>query len=528
MAAGTRSAGRGAAGRVSGRLAVAAGLLLLWEGAARAGAGLHALAGPLEVAAWLWAHAGVTLRASAVTLQSAAAGFLAGNLAALVLAAAAMLVPRAERLLALVALVVFCLPFVATGPILRVIWGPGTGPQATIAALAVYFTTWAALMTGLRAAPAAWFDLLRSYGRGRGAALWHLRLRAALPHFFAGLQIAAPAAILGAMVGEFTGAERGLGVLTIRAMRSIDVPGLWALASVATAASLAVYGAVGAVARRLDAAPPPVILARAATPAGRGPAAVLGSWLAGVAVVLALWQGLMEAFALDPWFARRPADVWHHLAGAPQAAANRAALAAAWVQTVTLAVPGYLAGLALGAGLAAAVVLVPGLGAALLPVAVALRAVPILITAPLVVLMLGRGAAGTIAIVAVMIFFPAFVACLTGLSRLPGPVDDLFASYAAPRWRRLWHAQLPAALPSLFAAARMSVPAAVLAATTTEWLATGIGLGGLLSVAAATSAWGTLWAATAVLALTAVLAYALVERLERAVLRGVAPEQLAP
>lgn len=517
---------RPAAASLPARLAAPLLLLALWELAARAGAGLHAVAGPLEVAGWLRDHAGLTLRATGVTLQAAAAGFAAGNLAALAIAAAAVLVPRAERLLALVALVVFCLPFVATGPILRVLWGPGAGPQATIAALAVYFTTWAALMTGLRAAPQAWVDLLRSYGRGRGAALWHVRLRAALPHLFAGLQIAAPAAILGAMVGEFTGAERGLGVLTVRAMRAIDVPGLWALATVATLVSLAVYAALGALARALDADPPPLILARADAARARHPLARLAGAAAAALLVLALWHALMEAFALNPWFARRPADVWHHLADAPQAAAHRAALARAWVQTMVLAVPGYLAGLALGAALAAAVTLAPALAAGVMPLAVALRAVPILITAPLIVLALGRGAAGTIAIVAVMIFFPAFVACLTGLGRTPGPVSDLFASYAAPRWRRLALAQVPAALPSLFAAARMSVPAAILAATTSEWLATGIGLGGLLSIAAATSAWSTLWAATAVLALTAVLAYAAVEALERAVLRGLAPEQL--
>jgi ABC-type nitrate/sulfonate/bicarbonate transport system permease component len=62
---------------------------------------------------------------------------------------------------------------------------------------------------------------------GRMAALVHVRAMAALPYLFAGLQIAAPAAFLGAMVGEFTGAERGMGVLTIRAIRALDVEMTW-------------------------------------------------------------------------------------------------------------------------------------------------------------------------------------------------------------------------------------------------------------------------------------------------------------
>ena len=104
---------------------------------------------------------------------------------------------------------------------------------------------------GLRAAPAGWFDIVRSYGRGRFAALVHVRARASLPYLFAGLQIAAPAAFLGAMVGEFTGAEAGMGVLTLRAMRSLDLGMTWALATVATGVSVLAFVAIGALSRRL-------------------------------------------------------------------------------------------------------------------------------------------------------------------------------------------------------------------------------------------------------------------------------------
>jgi sulfonate transport system permease protein len=162
---------------------------------------------------------------------------------------------------------VFCLPLVATGPILRVFFGPGPGPQIALAALAVYYTTLIPLLVGLRAAPDSWFDLVRSYGRGRMSALVHVRAMAALPYLFAGLQIAAPAAFLGAMVGEFTGAERGMGVLTIRAIRALDVEMTWGLATVATAVAILAYLAIGALARRVLLEAPPVILA--APPARR-------------------------------------------------------------------------------------------------------------------------------------------------------------------------------------------------------------------------------------------------------------------
>ncbi|NUB45463.1 ABC transporter permease subunit [Fertoebacter nigrum] len=506
--------------------------LALWEAAGQATAGRFLIAGPSEIADYLWTNAGLVGRALAVTLQAATAGFLLGNLAAMALACVALLVPRMAWLISALALLVFCLPLVATGPILRVLYGAGTGPQITLAALAVYYTTYLPLLVGLRAAPASWFDLVHTYGQGRMAELLRIRIHAAVPYLVSGLQIAAPAAFLGAMVGEFTGAERGMGVLTIRAIGALDVPGTWALATVASGVSIMSYLALGALGRRLGTHPRDLLLAPPQAtrrpPAARRALGRLGRAVGLIIVVLLLWQGLMEGFGLNPFFAKRPADVWAFLVTVPEAAANRALLLGAFAQTMVLAVPGYLAGLALGAMLAAGVVLVPGLGAAVLPVAIALRSVPIVTTAPLLVLALGRGATGTITIVAVMIFFPTLVACLTGLRQTPGQVMDLFATYAAPRRQRLLLAQVPAMLPAFFAAARMAVPAALLAATTAEWLATGIGMGSLMALTASTSSYAMLWAAIVLLASTAMLAYAGVELLERRVLRVYASEQRQP
>ncbi len=499
-------------------------LLLAWEGVARVNAGSYIVAGPVAVLRYGWENAGLLSRALAVTVQNAAWGFLWGNLAACLLAAAVILLPRLERLVAALALLVFCLPLVATGPILRILLGPGDGPQIVLAALAVYYTTFLALLVGLRAVPQSWLDLVTSHGRGRVAQLLHVRAVASLPYAIAGLRIAAPAAFLGAMIGEFTGAERGLGVLTIRAMRALDVDATWTVASLAAAVSIVAYAALGRLGRRMAGTAPALLLSapgrrETATPFRRAIALA-----ALILVPLLLWHGLMQAFALNPFFAKRPADVLAFLATDSPA---RATLLAAWAETLAFTVPGYLAGLILGAGLACAIVLAPWLSSTALPAAVALRSVPIVTTAPLLVLALGRGATGTIAIVAVMIFFPTLVACLHGLRQAPGSVIDIFDSYAAGRWRTLLSARLPAMLPGFFAAARMGVPAAVLAVTTAEWLATGNGIGTLMALTASTSDYTTLWSAIALVGATSAAGYAAVARIERAVLRVYAAEQVA-
>ncbi len=503
-------------------------LLLGWEALARHLTGTYLLAAPSQVVAYVFGHYELLGRALWVTLGNALAGFLIGNLAAVVLAALALAWPVSQRVVTGVSLVVFCLPLVATGPILRVMLGPGNGPQIALAALAVYYTTLIPVLVGLRAAPAAWFDLIRSYGRGRIADLGYIRVMASLPYLFAGLQIAAPAAILGAMVGEFTGAERGIGVLTIQAMRSLDVAMTWALGTIATGAAVLAYFGLGRLARHILRDAPPMILAPPRVGSGRtiGALHLISSLASVIGAVLLLWWGSIQLFDLNPFFVKGPGDIAQALFLDPDAIQTRARLGAALAETTILLLPGYFAGLAAGAFIAAIFTLSPRIAGMAMPLAIGLRSVPIVTTAPLIVLFLGRGATGTIVLVAIMVFFPTLVACLHGLRQTPGQVIDIFDSYAAGPLQRLVRVQIPAMLPAFFAAARMAVPAAVLAVTVVEWLATGIGLGTLMALSAALSDYDLLWASVVVVAALSALGYAAVGLIEARVLRIYAPEQL--
>ena len=502
-------------------------LLIAWEVVARLITGSFVLAAPSEVAVSLVQNAGLLTRALLVTGQSAVAGFVLGNLAAIALASVAVLLPRTERSVTAVALVVFCLPLVATGPVLRVVLGPGDAPQVVLAALAVYYTTMISLLVGLRAAPSGWFDVVRSYGRGKVSALRYIRARASLPYLIAGLQIAVPAAFLGAMVGEFTGAESGLGVLTIRASRDLDIQLTWALATVATVVSVIAYVVIGAIGRRFVTETPPIILAPARPRASPGRRTRSALTTAGVVlvVIVVLWWGGIIVTGLNPFFARTPIDVALILSGAEDGGAVRDELLSALAETAALAVPGYLAGLAAGAGAAMLVVLVPQVAGITMPLAIALRAVPIVTTAPLVVLLLGRGTLGGITLVAIMVFFPTFIACLYGLRQAPGQALDVLRSYAAPGRTQLARVRIPAMLPAFFAAARMSVPAAVLAVTVVEWLATGTGLGSLMALAASRSGYDTLSGAVVLVTALSAVGYAAIGAIESRVLRVYAPEQ---
>jgi len=126
-------------------------------------------------------------------------------------------------MITLLALLVFCLPLVATGPILRVLFGPNNGPQITLAALAVYYTTFLALLIELRTIPQSWRDLVGIYNQGRLTELLIVRAHTSVPYFIAGLQIAAPIAFLGAMIEKFTKTKHRLGVLTLQTIQNLNV-----------------------------------------------------------------------------------------------------------------------------------------------------------------------------------------------------------------------------------------------------------------------------------------------------------------
>lgn len=504
-------------------LVLVGGLLVLWQLGAGAFPQRVLVATPMDIVTHVASNLGLYVRASAETSVNGVWGFVWGNLAAILLASVMIAVPVSERLIAALALLVFCIPLIASGPILRVLFGPGAGPQVTLAALAVYYTTLLALLVGLRAVSQTWTDMMRVYGRGALSTLYYVRARASLPYLFVGLQISAPAAFLGAMIGEFTGAERGLGVLTLRAMRGLDTDATWTLACVSAGIAMTGYALLGALGRRAVGYAPVILLfaPRQAKPSGAWMR--MAEVLLITCVVLLIWQVAMELFGLNRFFAKRPGDVIAFLSD-PE---NLSTVLTALGDTLVSTIPGYAAGLALGAGLAAVLALSPPIAQVALPIAVALRAVPIITTAPLLVLAFGRGLIGTTVVVAVMIFFPTLVACGQGLRQTPGQVVDLFRAYGAGPWRLLLKAQLPAMLPAFCASARMAVPAALLAVTTVEWLATGQGIGVLMAMTASTSNYNMLWSCVAVLAVVASLAYAAIAAAVRAILRIYASEQVS-
>ncbi|HEX7132873.1 MAG TPA: ABC transporter permease subunit [Iamia sp.] len=186
------------------------------------------------------------------TLRAVWPGWLYGNIVATVIGVLAIAIPHLERPALHVAVAISSLPIIALGPIFQVSL-TGDAPRSALAALSVFLTTMIGAMVGLRACDRTSLDMVRAFGGGPVSALRKVRLRAALPDYFAALRISAPAAILGGIIGEFIGgADNGLGVALISARANADPARVWGLALVATLIAGAGYALIALVGRLLS------------------------------------------------------------------------------------------------------------------------------------------------------------------------------------------------------------------------------------------------------------------------------------
>jgi ABC-type nitrate/sulfonate/bicarbonate transport system permease component len=229
-----------------------AGLVAIWELLSYTVFGTnHLVPPPQQVLVTVFHDPGFDLWPNVVTtLGEAATGFLWGNIVAIGLALAFVQLPILEKALLRVVLATYCMPIIAIGPVLEVLLN-GTAPQATLSGLSVVFTTLIGCLVGLRSVDQTSLDLVLVYGGGRWRQLYKVRIRSALPAAFAGLAISGPAAVLGAIVGEYLGASQGLGVALISANENLDSRRTFAIALVATAIAGAAYMAVSLLGRLL-------------------------------------------------------------------------------------------------------------------------------------------------------------------------------------------------------------------------------------------------------------------------------------
>src|SRR5688500_12710681 len=209
-------------------LAGVALLVVLWHVAGSRGWGDGMIVTPIDAVSPIFGEsAGVHVRATRATGWAALRGLIIGGTGAFLAALIAAGAPALRRTIVRLAAIANAAPWVAVAPCLLIVLGRDRGPVA-VAAIAVFFFVFVSTTVGLGAASPALHDVASALGASRLRRVWSVQLPGAWPSVADGLKLAAPAALAGAVFGEWYGAERGLGVLLITSMQGARADRLWA------------------------------------------------------------------------------------------------------------------------------------------------------------------------------------------------------------------------------------------------------------------------------------------------------------
>jgi NitT/TauT family transport system permease protein len=194
---------------------------------------------------------GSLVRHSLVTLGEVASGLALGLGTAVILGYWLAKLNWLERILAPYIVASQSVPVVAIAPLLVIWLGPGVLSKILITALIVFFPILVNIIIGMRAVSRDLYDLMRSFQATRWQTLRYLEIPAAMPVFLGGLRIGATLAVIGAVVGEFVGSDRGLGFLINVGRGMYDTSLVFVAVFTLVAMALIIYVLVSSLERRL-------------------------------------------------------------------------------------------------------------------------------------------------------------------------------------------------------------------------------------------------------------------------------------
>ena len=183
------------------------------------------------------------------TMLEAVAGFLIGGGIAFVTAVVFVHVRIVERAAFPWAIVLQTIPIVAIAPLLTIWFGYTLVPKVVIAAIICFFPVLVNTTRGLRSVSSQAMELMSVLSARKASIFWRLRLPSSLPYVFAGLRVAATLSVIGSIVAEFTGADRGIGFVIVQASYRIDTRLMFAAITLSSLAGIVFFHVIGWIER---------------------------------------------------------------------------------------------------------------------------------------------------------------------------------------------------------------------------------------------------------------------------------------
>ena len=237
-----------------------------------------------------------------------------------------------------------------------------------------------------------------------------------------------------------------------------------------------------------------------------------------MAATVAAWYALVSLTGISQLTTRLPQDVIAYLFTDDDAGANRSEVLSALGRTLIDAGIGFVAGLTVATLLATAMVLFKGIEAATMPAVMIVRTVPLVALAPVITLLFGNGFWCVAVMSGIVVLFPALVTIAFGLRSVTPQMRDVVTVFGGSSWDVLRRVAYPTALPSIFAAIRISVPGAITGALIAEYFTTSDSVGKAVNESLALYQYDKLWSLIVVVTLVSVIGYMAAQLAENLVL----------
>ena len=223
-------------------------LAVVWEAAVRALAiPAYLLPAPSAIASAAVEDAGSILRNAGITMAEAACGFTIANLVSFCLAVVLVHSPLLEKAVMPWAIALKTTPVIAVAPLLTLWLKTGFASKVVASGLICFFPVLVNATLGLRSVDPDALDLFASLSASRWQVFWHLRLPGSLPYVFSALKISSSLSVVGAIVGEFVGSNRGLGYQILSSYNQMETPMMFACIAASALGGILFFGVIGAI-----------------------------------------------------------------------------------------------------------------------------------------------------------------------------------------------------------------------------------------------------------------------------------------
>lgn len=204
----------------------------------------YVLPSPIQVAAALIQERGTLASHGLVTVAEALTGIAISLVFAVILGVVMDCFPLARRGIYPILVATQTVPMIVMAPILIIYMGFGVGPKILTVVLMCFFPVAVSFCDGLAQVDEEYVNLVRSYGAGRWKAYRLVKIPASVPALISGLKVAATYSISGAVVGEWIGAQKGLGYYLLRVKNGYMLDKVFACVAVIVFLSLCMNGVI--------------------------------------------------------------------------------------------------------------------------------------------------------------------------------------------------------------------------------------------------------------------------------------------